>query len=110
VVGFFGARDVPGSNMIGPVLHDEELFARRRVTCVGQARLTPPPRRGRAASGGPPRLLPVLAGLEAGACASPPARLAQEVVLMGSGRAGSRYTLPACAGARRPPPALGLRR
>jgi len=43
VVGFFGARDVPGSNMIGPVLHDEELFATRRVTCVGQARLNPPP-------------------------------------------------------------------
>lgn len=38
VVGFYGAGDVPGSNMIGPVLHDEELFATRRVTCVGQAR------------------------------------------------------------------------
>lgn len=38
MVGFFGAEDVPGSNMIGPVLHDEELFATRHVTCVGQAR------------------------------------------------------------------------
>lgn len=38
VVGFFGAGDVPGSNKIGPVLHDEELFATRHVTCVGQAR------------------------------------------------------------------------
>ena len=38
VVGFYGAGDVPGSNMIGPVLHDEELFATRRVTCVGQVR------------------------------------------------------------------------
>ena len=37
-MGFFGAGDVPGSNMIGPVLHDEELFATRQVTCVGQAR------------------------------------------------------------------------
>ena len=38
MVGFYGAGDVPGSNAIGPVLHDEELFATRRVTCVGQAR------------------------------------------------------------------------
>ena len=38
MMGFYGAGDVPGSNMIGPVLHDEELFATRRVTCVGQAR------------------------------------------------------------------------
>ncbi|PNW76169.1 hypothetical protein CHLRE_12g545101v5 [Chlamydomonas reinhardtii] len=36
VVGFYCARDVPGSNMIGPVWTDEEVFATTEVTCVGQ--------------------------------------------------------------------------
>lgn len=36
VVGFFGADDVPGDNMIGPIMHDEEVFATKEVTCVGQ--------------------------------------------------------------------------
>jgi hypothetical protein len=36
VVGFFSARDVPGSNLIGPVVADEEVFASEFVTCVGQ--------------------------------------------------------------------------
>jgi xanthine dehydrogenase molybdopterin-binding subunit B len=39
VVGFFSARDVPGSNLIGPVVADEEVFASEFVTCVGQVRL-----------------------------------------------------------------------
>ncbi|KAI9110887.1 hypothetical protein K1719_018007 [Acacia pycnantha] len=37
--GFFGiflAKDVPGVNNIGPVVADEELFAEKYVTCVGQ--------------------------------------------------------------------------
>ncbi|KAF3772001.1 Xanthine dehydrogenase 1 [Nymphaea thermarum] len=37
-MGLFLARDVPGSNKIGPILHDEELFASEFVTCVGQER------------------------------------------------------------------------
>jgi xanthine dehydrogenase/oxidase len=37
VAGVFGAADVPGDNRIGPVLHDEELFASEKVTCVGAA-------------------------------------------------------------------------
>eukprot|EP00887_Chlorella_sp_A99_P006651 scaffold3.g6651.t1 len=36
VVGVFTAADVQGSNHIGPVAHDEELFATEVVTCVGQ--------------------------------------------------------------------------
>jgi hypothetical protein len=36
VAGFFCARDVPGSNWIGPVVADEEVFATTEVTCVGQ--------------------------------------------------------------------------
>ncbi len=36
VAGFFGAKDVPGDNRIGAVVHDEELFATELVTCVGQ--------------------------------------------------------------------------
>lgn len=36
VVGVFTAGDVPGSNSIGAVIHDEELFATEMVTCVGQ--------------------------------------------------------------------------
>eukprot|EP01018_Ginkgo_biloba_P032807 Gb_23462 [translate_table: standard] len=34
--GFFTAKDVPGGNDIGAVVHDEELFASEFVTCVGQ--------------------------------------------------------------------------
>ncbi|KAK9157741.1 hypothetical protein Scep_004315 [Stephania cephalantha] len=34
--GLFLAKDVPGGNDIGPVIHDEELFASQFVTCVGQ--------------------------------------------------------------------------
>nr|GMD12939.1 xanthine dehydrogenase 1-like isoform X1 [Ipomoea batatas]GMD16352.1 xanthine dehydrogenase 1-like isoform X1 [Ipomoea batatas] len=37
LAGIFYAKDVPGSNMIGPVVEDEELFAAEYVTCVGQA-------------------------------------------------------------------------
>lgn len=39
MVGFYCARDVPGSNMIGPVWTDEEVFATTEVTCVGQVRV-----------------------------------------------------------------------
>ncbi len=38
VVGFYSAKDVPGSNMIGPVWTDEEVFAVEEVTAVGQVR------------------------------------------------------------------------
>lgn len=37
--GFAGiclAKDVPASNKIGPVVADEEVFAEKYVTCVGQ--------------------------------------------------------------------------
>ncbi|OWM69193.1 hypothetical protein CDL15_Pgr025380 [Punica granatum] len=34
--GLFLAKDVPGHNSIGPVIYDEEVFATRCVTCVGQ--------------------------------------------------------------------------
>ena len=34
----FFAKDVPGSNKIGPVVMDEELFASEFVTCVGQVK------------------------------------------------------------------------
>lgn len=34
--GIFFAKDVPGHNMIGPVVYDEEVFATEFVTCVGQ--------------------------------------------------------------------------
>ncbi|EPS65688.1 hypothetical protein M569_09089, partial [Genlisea aurea] len=34
--GIFYANDVPGDNLVGPVVHDEELFAKEFVTCVGQ--------------------------------------------------------------------------
>ena len=37
VEGYFDHKDVPGDNMMGPVVHDEEVFASRKVTCVGQA-------------------------------------------------------------------------
>ncbi|EFJ45339.1 hypothetical protein VOLCADRAFT_63971 [Volvox carteri f. nagariensis] len=36
VVGFYSAKDVPGSNAIGPVWYDEEVFATSEVTAVGQ--------------------------------------------------------------------------
>ncbi|MQM12725.1 hypothetical protein Taro_045645, partial [Colocasia esculenta] len=35
-VALFLYRDVPGDNLIGPVVHDEELFASEVVTSVGQ--------------------------------------------------------------------------
>ena len=34
--GFFSAKDIPGSNSIGAIIYDEELFASDTVTCVGQ--------------------------------------------------------------------------
>ncbi|KZV50307.1 xanthine dehydrogenase 1-like [Dorcoceras hygrometricum] len=34
--GIFFASDVPGSNAVGPIITDEELFATEVVTCVGQ--------------------------------------------------------------------------
>lgn len=36
VEGFFSAKDVPGGNDMGAVVHDEECFASEVVTCVGQ--------------------------------------------------------------------------
>ena len=38
VEGCFGAKDIPaaGDNSIGAVVHDEEIFATEKVTCVGQ--------------------------------------------------------------------------
>lgn len=35
-VGLYLSKDVPGDNRIGPVIADEELFASKFVTCVGQ--------------------------------------------------------------------------
>jgi len=35
VIAFFSAKDVPGSNAVGPVVHDEDVFATETVTCVG---------------------------------------------------------------------------
>lgn len=37
--GLFLGRDVPGSNKIGAVIHDEEVFASELVTCVGQVKI-----------------------------------------------------------------------
>ncbi|CAM0874142.1 unnamed protein product [Alopecurus aequalis] len=34
--GLFLSKDVPGANHIGPIIHDEEVFASDIVTCVGQ--------------------------------------------------------------------------
>eukprot|EP00850_Spirogloea_muscicola_P006424 SM000030S11433 [mRNA] locus=s30:612063:618646:- [translate_table: standard] len=34
--GYYDASHVPGGNDIGPVVHDEEVFATSKVTCVGQ--------------------------------------------------------------------------
>lgn len=36
VFAFYSAKDVPGDNKIGPVLHDEDVFASGEVHCVGQ--------------------------------------------------------------------------
>ena len=36
VAGYFGAKDVPGGNDMGAVVHDEECFASKVVTCIGQ--------------------------------------------------------------------------
>eukprot|EP01112_Ceratiomyxa_fruticulosa_P007100 TRINITY_DN1832_c0_g1_i2.p1 TRINITY_DN1832_c0_g1~~TRINITY_DN1832_c0_g1_i2.p1 ORF type:complete len:1364 (-),score=294.56 TRINITY_DN1832_c0_g1_i2:173-4264(-) len=35
VVAFFGPKDIPGDNQIGPIFHDEELFASHVVPCMG---------------------------------------------------------------------------
>ena len=35
VVGYFDHTTVPGHNDIGPVIHDEEIFASEKVTCIG---------------------------------------------------------------------------
>ncbi|GJU77033.1 xanthine dehydrogenase 1-like protein [Tanacetum coccineum] len=34
--GIFFAKDIPGDNITGPVVEDEEVFASEIVTCVGQ--------------------------------------------------------------------------
>lgn len=39
VVGYFDHKDVPGHNDMGAVVHDEEVFASEKVTCIG-ARLS----------------------------------------------------------------------
>lgn len=36
IIGFYCHKDVPGSNAIGIVVQDEEVFASKTVTCVGQ--------------------------------------------------------------------------
>ena len=36
VIGYFDHRDTQGRNLIGPVEEDEECFANKKVTCVGQ--------------------------------------------------------------------------
>ncbi len=33
---FFPSQDVPGSNLIGDIVRDEEVFASSEVHCVGQ--------------------------------------------------------------------------
>ena len=38
VEGYFDHKDVPGENSMGPIVHDEEVFASAKVTCVGQVR------------------------------------------------------------------------
>lgn len=35
VAGFFDHTTVPGSNELGTVIHDEEVFATKLVTCIG---------------------------------------------------------------------------
>jgi len=34
-LGFWSAKDIPGNNDIGDIVHDEELFATKEVVCVG---------------------------------------------------------------------------
>lgn len=36
VAGFFDAASVPGSNDLGAIVRDEEVFASSVVTCIGQ--------------------------------------------------------------------------
>lgn len=36
VLGYYGHKEVPGSNAIGTITLDEEAFASDMVTCVGQ--------------------------------------------------------------------------
>lgn len=38
VVAYFDHTSVPGSNDIGAVIHDEEVFASDKVTCIGTNR------------------------------------------------------------------------
>jgi len=37
VVAVFSAEDIPGENNVGPVAHDDRLFAEGEVICVGQS-------------------------------------------------------------------------
>lgn len=37
VHAYYGADDVPGDNATGPIIHDEVIFAKGKVTCIGQA-------------------------------------------------------------------------
>ena len=37
VVAVFAAGDIPGENNVGPVVHDDRLFADGEVVCVGQS-------------------------------------------------------------------------
>ena len=41
VEGYFDHTHVPGDNMMGPIVHDEEVFASSKVTCVGQVSRCP---------------------------------------------------------------------
>jgi len=36
VAAFFNAKDVPGNNSVGPIMHDEEVFVSEEITCIGQ--------------------------------------------------------------------------
>eukprot|EP00040_Diaphanoeca_grandis_P018555 m.97622 g.97622 ORF g.97622 m.97622 type:complete len:1296 (+) comp26995_c0_seq1:59-3946(+) len=36
VKGFYTSKDVPGHNETGPIFKDEEVFAAKKVTCMGQ--------------------------------------------------------------------------
>lgn len=36
VEAFFSAKDVPGDNQVGPIVHDEEVFVSQEITCIGQ--------------------------------------------------------------------------
>jgi xanthine dehydrogenase large subunit len=37
VVAVLAAEDIPGENNVGPVVHDDRLFADGEVVCVGQS-------------------------------------------------------------------------